>query len=311
MHLIKIPTFFFRLRSAVLGFAAAGLFYACLPSVSNAQRAGDSGPRPSIMQKIDAEEGAKRIASFRAQRLSGDFCFKFQLEHKPKGSSRTVRYNGVMFGSWNERGPVSRFQLYPQRVKRGELVEVSPIELIVQNGVSPEVWMRHDAAEPFARIKDGALFEPIFDGVIYTPFDLQMPFIYWDDYTYEGPANVLSRIGQRFLMKSPAGSLSARHGISGVRIALDDMYYGLLGVEVFGVNGEPRSEFTLRSFQKVQGQYIVKEIVLSEIDGGEVQGSTGFKVKQASVGLIFDAAVFDPNCDVDAPEISAALFDVL
>ncbi|MBT4758164.1 MAG: hypothetical protein HOO08_07200 [Opitutae bacterium] len=263
------------------------------------------------MEKIDAEEGAKRIASFRAQRLSGDFCFKFQLEHKPKNSSQTFRYNGVMFGSWNERGPVNRFQLYPERVKRGKLVEVPPIELIVQNGVSPEVWIRHCAAEPFVRIEDEALFKPIFDGVIYTPFDLQMPFIYWNDYTYEGPANVLSRIGQLFLMKPPEGSLSARHGISGVQIALDDMYYGLLGVEVFGVDGEPRSDFTLRSFQKVQGQYIVKEIVLSEVDGGKVQSSTGFKVKRASVGLIFDAAVFDPECNTDVPEISAALFHVL
>jgi len=311
MHSIKTPKISFRLRSAVLGFTAAGLFYAWLPSVSHAQRAGDSAPRPSIMEKIDAEEGAKRIASFRAQRLNGDFCFKFQLEHKPRGSSRTVRYNGVVFGSWNQRGPVSRFQLYPEPVKRGETVEVSPIDLIVQNGVSPEVWIRHGADAPFARIEDGALFEPIFDGVIYTPFDLQMPFIYWDDYTYKGPANILSRIGQRFLMKPPQGSWSARHGISGVQIALDDMYYGLLGVKVFGVDGEPRSEFTLRSFQKVQGQYIVKEIVLSEVDRGKVQGSTGFKVKEASVGLIFDAAVFNPECDMDVQEISAVLFDVL
>ena len=263
------------------------------------------------MEKIDAEEGAKRIASFRAQRLSGDFCFKFQLEHKPKGSSRTVRYNGVMFGSWNERGPVSRFQLYPERVKRGELVAVPPIELIVQNGISPEVWIRHGPAEPFVSIDGGALFEPIFDGVFYTPVDLQMPFIYWNEYTYEGPANVLSRIGQRFLMKPPEGSLSARHGISGVRIALDDMYDGFLDVEVGGVDGEPRSEFRLRSFQKVQGQYIVKETVLSEVSGGKVQGSTGFKVKEASVGLIFDTAVFSPDRGVDVPVISAALFDVL
>lgn len=311
MHLIKTLTFLFGLRSAVLGFTAAGLLYVWLPSISTAQRAGDSAPRPSIMEKIDAEEGAKRIASFRAQRLSGDFCFKFQLEHKPKKSSQTVRYDGVMFGSWNERGPVNRFQLYPERVTRGKLVEVSPIELIVQNGVSPEVWIRHGAAESFVRIQEEALFKPIFDGVIYTPFDLQMPFIYWNDYTYEGPANVLSRIGQRFLMKPPEDSLSARHGISGVQIALDDMYYGLLGVEVFGVDGETRSEFTLRSFQKVQGQYIVKEIVLSEVDAGKVQSSTGFKVKGASVGLIFDTAIFDPDCNADAPKISAALFDVL
>ena len=113
MHKIKTPTFLFGLRSAVLGFAAAGLFYAYLPSACLAQRTSSDGPRPSIMEKIDQAEGAKRMASFRAQRLEGDFCFKFQLEQKPRWG-KTVRYHGVMYGSWNERGPVSRFQFASQ-----------------------------------------------------------------------------------------------------------------------------------------------------------------------------------------------------
>ena len=307
MHKIKTPTFLFRLRSAVFGFAAAGLFYACLPSTSLAQRTTSDGPRGSIMEKIDAAEGAKRMASFRAQRLEGDFCFQFQLEQKPR-RGKTVRYNGVMYGSWNERGPVSRFQLFPEQIGKATPVGLSAIELIVQNGVDPEVWIRRQASEPFTLIEDEALFEPIFEGVLYTPFDLQMPFIFWEDYIYEGPSRVLSRIGQRFLMQPPEGSLAAQDGITAVRIALDDAYYALLQVEVLEAESVARSSFTVEVLKKVQGQYIVKEIKLKNL---LTKDATSFNVKAASVGLIFDAAVFDPRRGAEAPVISAALFDVL
>jgi hypothetical protein len=307
MYQIKTPTFLFKLRSAVLGFTAAGLFCACLPSTGLADRAGSDRERSRMMERIDQAEGAKRMASFRAQRLEGDFCFKFQLEQKPR-RGRTIRYNGIMYGSWNDRGPVSRFKLFPEQIGKDVPVDHSPIEMIVQNGIAPEVWIRREASDPFTLIEGNALFEPVFDGVLYTPFDLQMPFVFWEDYIYEGPSRVLSRIGQRFLMQPPEGSLANQDGITAVRIALDDAYYALLQVEVMEGADTPRSSFTVRGLKKVQGQYIVKTIQLKNLQSKD---ATDFKVKAASVGLVFDAAVFDPDSNVHAPEIPAALFEVL
>ena len=40
----------------------------------------------------------------------------------------------------------------------------------------------------FDELTGDALREPILPGIVYTPFDLQMPFLYWEDYNYEGPA---------------------------------------------------------------------------------------------------------------------------
>lgn len=307
MYQIKTPTFLFKLRSAVLGFTAAGLFYACLPSVSVAQKAGAGGERFDPYKVIDQAEGAKRMAAFRSLRLEGDFCFKFQLKHKPR-QGRTVRYNGVMYGSWNDRGPVSRFKLFPEKVTRGVSVESSPIEMIVQNGVAPEVWIRRPDSESFSLIGDDALFDPIFDGVLYTPFDLQMPFVFWNDYTYEGPSRVSSRVGQRFLMQPPEASLASQNGITSVRIALDDTYYALLKAEVFGGAKELRSTFEAEVLRKIQGQWIVREVSLQDARTKDV---TDFEVKAASVGLVFNAVVFDPDSNVDVPEIPAALFEVL
>lgn len=304
MHSIKPLSFITRLRSAVFGFAAAGLLCVCVPCAAIAPPRDD---RPDRYQVIDSVEGAKRMAAFRALRLEGDFCFKFQLEQKPR-RGKTTRYNGIMYGSWNSRGPVSRFLLYPEAVGQVAVVGRSPIELIVQNGADSEVWMRRQSNTPFIRIEDGALFEPIFDGVLYTPFDLQMPFVYWDDYVYQGPARVSTRIGQRFLLKPAADSLADQSGITGVRIALDDAYYALLKAEVLGEGGELRSSLTAERLKKVQGQWIVREVSLKDAHSRDV---TDFIVKAASVGLIFDGAVFDPEVGFPAPEVSAALFDVL
>ena len=304
MHLSKTPTFLFRLRSAVLGFAAVGLFYACLPSTAVAVPSREKKVDP--YKVIDPVEGAKRIAAFRSLRLDGDFCFQFQLEHKPRRGDR-VRYQGVMYGSWNERGPVSRLQLFSEQIKKGVKEQQSPIEMIVQNGVAPEVWVRRQSEDTFNLIEGEALFEPVFDGVLFTPFDLQMPFIFWKDYEYEGPTRVRSRIGQRFFMQSPEDSLARENGITAVRILLDDTYYALLKAAVFRGGAEPHSTFEASVLRKVQDQWIVREVSLKDLQTRDV---TDFNVKAASVGLVFDAAVFDPKADAGVPQIAPSLFKV-
>ena len=278
-------------RSAVFGVTVAGLF--CVYTHLNAQRAG--GERPSrFMERIDQEEGARRLVAFRQQRLEGDYCFEFQLQHKPKESSRTIRYQGVMWGSWNEIGPVTRFKVTPAQSKvEDQLDHVKAVELIIQNGVSPEVWMRHSDDEVFVLVEDEALFAPILPDLLYSPFDLQMPFIYWESFSYEGPALIgASRVAQQFMMQPPVGSASAQRGISGVRVGLDDTYNALWRIEVMNLEGEVASRFSVESFQKVQEQYIVKRITLRDYPS---KNSTTFKVVAASVGILLNRDLFCPE----------------
>lgn len=293
-------------RPTLLGLAL-GFGCICCAHVCVAQRAGIDGERSRMMERIEPEEAVRRMQLFRMQRLVGDFCFQFQLEHKPR-KGPTVRHQGILYGSWNERGPVSRFKLFPEYIGKDPAIKRSPVEMIVQNGASPQAWMRCQATDAFVLITDGALFEPVFAGVLYTPFDLQMPFVFWDEYLYEGPVRVLSRIGQRFLMQAPIGCLADQNGITAVRIVLDDAYDALLQVDVLEQTDRLRSRFTVRGLKKIQGQHIVKEIELKDVQSKD---ATSFKVKAASLGLIFDDAVFDPNSHRPAPEISAALFDML
>jgi len=139
---------------------------------------------------------------------------------------------------------------------------------------------------------------------LYSPFDLQMPFVYWDDFVYEGPTLVgASRVAQQFLMLPPEGSASAELGIAGVRVGLDEIYNALWRIEVMDTDGEMLSRFAVRSFQKVRDQYIVKRISLTDYP---VKDRTTFEVKAAAVGLSLDPGLFDANLahavDAKVPE---------
>lgn len=277
------------------------------PSVGMAQRTTQNEVRSRIMERLDEEEAARLLAFFRMQGLEQNFCFQFQLEHKPR-RGRTVCYKGFMYGSRNERGPISRLKLFPDKITEGSSETLSPIEMIVQNGPSPAVWIRRQSSEAFTLIQDSSMFEPVFEGVLYTPFDLQMPFIFWDDYAYEGPSRVLSRIGHKFSMFPPEGSLAEREGVSAVRVSVDDTYYALLRAEILQEDKKVRSRFTVRGIKKIQGFYIVKQVELKNLI---TKDATDFKVKAASLGLEFTAAMFDPAQPEEPPEPSAIPFEIL
>lgn len=282
-------------RSAVAGFTAAGLFFVCV--VADAQRAG--GERPSrFMDRIDAEEGAAKLTAFRGQRLAGDFYFEFQLEHKPR-RARTVRYNGKMWGTWKGQGPLSRIAIDPNPVHGNTAPQATqPVELIIQSGPVPAAWIRRSGGEGFEPIEGAALFEPILAGLLYSPFDLQMPFVYWERFQYEGPALAMgSRVAQQFLMLPPEKSASAQWGISGVRIGLDDTYDALLTIEVMDSEMVASWRVAVESVRKVQSQYIVKRMTLTDYPSKD---RTTFNVTAAAVGLSLQRDLFAPDANVEA-----------
>lgn len=307
MHFNFIKLLGFNKRSVGLVCTAAGLFCACISGVSNAQeRAGGDAPN-RFMDRIDQEEGVRRMAAFRNQRLDGDYCFRFELEHLPRRGKK-VSYYGTMWGSWNEKGPITRIQLKVDAQGEELASDDDPVELIIQNGRDAKVWSRSGESGAFKCVEGDALFEPIISGITYSAFDLQMPFVYWGAFIYEGPSRVQSRVAQQFLMEPVIGGAALTRGIHSVRIGLDDAYDALLRVEVFGADKVILSRFTVESFKKVQGQYIVKEVTLKDYTSKD---RTRFKVEAASVGLLIDKSVFDACHAAEPLKLSESLFEVL
>ncbi|MGC6455662.1 MAG: hypothetical protein ACON39_07645 [Coraliomargaritaceae bacterium] len=289
------PVFLVFCRAVLVAFFASCI----LPVVTRGQ---SPLRKDSRFEVIDAAEAALRLDAFRNQRLDGDFCFRFQLEHLPRRGP-SVRYYGSMWGSWNENGPVTRIQLNEK--KNGE--SKSQVELIFQNGPKPMAWMRNADNGCFIELKGAALFQPLLPEIVYTPFDFLMPFLYWEHFNYVGSERVRSRIARNFLMLPDAASFIP-NWLQAVRIGIDDAYNALLHIEIIEKPDRTRSSFTIESFKQVQGQWIVKGIVMKD---WKTRNRTRFTVLSASVGLIFPDAVFSPTNTTDLPLIPDALFEDL
>ena len=300
MQPVLKPVFLFKLRSAICGLATSGLLFA-LVAVLDAQRADDFTPSNKSQVPISEEEAFDRLRTFRKQRLAGDFCFNFQLVHKPR-KDRSTYYDGTMWGAWNEQGPVTRIYLQPRSAE----TVADAVELIVQNGVAPSVWIRRGTDSAFRILRGETIFDPVLDGVLFRPFDLQMPFVYWADVVYEGPDR-LGEAGpvQLFLMTPPEGSPAYAKGIHKVRIALDDTYDALRRIELIDAGGEATSALLTERFKKVQGQWIVKYISLKDYASKD---RTTFSVQAAAVGLIVNPIFFDPEHTGPLPEMTAVTF---
>ena len=287
MRFLDKADFFYRQRPTVRFWAIAGLFFCLLQSLLLGQRLLDERAQPG-MECIDQKEGAQRLASFRQQRLNGDYVFEFQLEHKPR-RARTTRKAGVMWGTWNAQGALTRIRIFTDSDAE-DAPRSNAIDWIVQSGPAPQAWIREHEQMEFRPVKGKALFEPLLEGLNYSVFDLQMPFIHWNEFEYEGPELVgATRVAQSFLMFAPEESPSRAHGIAAVRIGLDDTYNALLRIEVLGDDGEEHSRFQVESFKKVGGEYIVKKITLTDYPSKD---RTTFNVTDASVGLELDPDLF-------------------
>ena len=287
MLFYRSSAFHFPRIWVVLGFSVVGLLF--VGQQGHAQRAGREQP-PKFMERIDREEGARRLADFRQQRLRGDYWFRFELEHKPR-RARTIRYQGQLWGSWDASGPVTRLRVQPS----GDAGEgsLAGVELLVRNGREPAAWRRGQADSTFEPVVGNEIFEPILPGLLYSIFDFQMPFIYWDDFIYEGPELAgATRIVQQFLMLAPDGSASAARGIKGVRVGVDDTYNALLRIEVINTDDAVVSKFAVESFKEVQGQYIVKRITLTDYPSKD---RTTFEVESAEVDLDLSRDYFEPT----------------
>jgi hypothetical protein len=277
-------------RSACRISVIVGLFFGCALMPVFAQRPNDTIVQPG-MDRIDRVEGVQRLKSFRQQRLEGDYVFEFELEHKPR-RARTTRYDGIMWGTWNAQGALTRIRLFGEGAEMEEGGEPASTDWIIQSGPEPKAWIRPEGKTNFQLIEGSAIFEPLLEGLSYSIFDLQMPFVYWSDFEYEGPKLVgASRVAQTFLMFPSEDSPSREQGIHGVRIGLDDTYNALLRIEVIGEADEERSRFQVESVKKVQEQYIVKKITLTNYPSKD---RTTFHVTDASVGIELDASLFEP-----------------
>jgi hypothetical protein len=235
----------------------------------------------------DQTEGGKVLTDFRQHGWGqgGAYFLEFELHVLPRrGDERVVP--GRLWGGRNETGLITRIELQPG---------VKDVErrLLVQAGAQSSVWSWPAAAGTVTPVGRVDVFEPLA-GTDLTAFDLQMPFLDWPDFVYEGVEPLRGRPTHVFLMGPPVGSDDGwlKKGlIRNVRIWLDTQFNALVQAEELDRDQQPLKAITVLDLKKVGEQWIVKAV---DVRNETTRDKTQFLVTGAALDQKFPAGVFDP-----------------
>lgn len=244
---------------------------AALPAWAQGTRAGQPADQ-AASGKADQAEGARILAAFRQAQIPGDYWLSFELRVMPRlGAERTL--TGALLGTPGARGPVSR-------------LTVGGGDWLIESGPQPSAWTREQG------VATAAAPGQALAGTGVTIFDLQMPFLYWTDFTYEGPARVRGRPTSSFVLRPPAGQSVPVPDLTGVRVLIDVQFQAMVQAELLGAGGAVLKSISLLDLKMVGKQWLVKEV---DVRDHRTRDKTRFSVRAAALGLAWPAGVFTPE----------------
>jgi hypothetical protein len=242
-------------------------------------------PAPNYVQlgRPDPAEGKRIIDEFRQLGLAGEYYWEFELRAMPRrGEERTVQ--GRLWGGRNDRGPITRVVLAPG-------VVAAERRLLIQNGPQSAIWSwRSGQGDTVSPLPLGALFDPLADTDL-TAFDLQMPYLYWNDFIFEGVAKMRGRPAYSFLLYPPAEVAAQKPELTGVRVYLDTQFKAPVQSELIGAEGRILKSMSVLDVKRVDDQSIVKSV---DVRNEETRNKTRFSVTGAAMGLDFSTSLFEP-----------------
>ena len=231
--------------------------------------------------------------------IPGNYWLAFELRVMPrKGTEHTVQ--GHLLGSRNADGPITRLTL----TSPGGLAAEQ--RWLIQGGETPAAWQWTGATGKTTALAAADVFQPL-GGTDLSLFDLQLSFLYWKDFVYEGVARVRGRPAHSFLLYPPAEIAAARPGLAGVRVMLDTQFQQLVQAEQLGKDGAAEKTITILDLKKSGEQWMVKSI---DVRNSVTRDKTRFDVNAAALNLELPAAAFTPAAlGAEAPAVPEAKID--
>jgi len=244
-------------------------------------------PPPPLHQtgKLDPADAKVALDQLRRLGISGNYYFEFDLRIMPRrGEERLV--HGRLWGGRNQIGPLTRVSVLPSKGND----KTSAQRLLIQNGPQPAVW-RWDAKNGVEMLGVASLFEPIVPNTEVTAFDLQMPFIYWNDFVYEGVTRFRGRPAYVLLLRPPADFAAKNPSLTGVRVHLDTQFNALVQTELIGPKGAVAKTVSLVDLKKIGEQWIPKTLDLRD---ESTRNKTRLSITAAALNVEFSRALFEP-----------------
>lgn len=261
--------------------AAACLLCFSLPGLDAQPRGKRLLPRYVTIEPPDQAEGRHILEEFRQLGLPGDYYLELVLEVLPRRGARS-EVPGRLWGGRNRQGPVSRLVLAPPGPEPEE-------RLLTAGGAGIWYWCG-DSPDQVEPLPVERLLTPLA-GTTATPFDLQMPFVHWPNFVFEGPTKLRGRTVHAFLLYPPDDFAEAHPRVGGVRIYLDLQFHALMQAVVLDAAEQPLRRMTVLDLKKVEEQWIVKTIDLRD---EQTRDKTRLRFTAAALGLELSPPLFTP-----------------
>jgi hypothetical protein len=129
-------------------------------------------------------------------------------------------------------------------------------------------------------------------GTHVAPFDLQMSYLYWPEFVYEGVSKVRGRPADTFLLYPPEDARGAAGEFTAVRVYLDAQYEAPVQAEYLGADARPLKRVSVIDLKRLGEQWVVKSI---DFRDEKSRDKTRFSLTAAAVGLDFSKALFTPG----------------
>lgn len=278
------------------------MFFALVALLVTACGGVHASDRPApkyLSHSPDQAEGARLLATFRQVGIRGGYWLGFELRVMPRrGPERDL--SGHMFGLQGRDGPLTRLTTTDPALPLGERSVVH----LLQAGSPPAAWRRPATSDkPPAPLSAAELLTPIH-GTDLTPFDLLMPFLHWNDFIYEGVANVRGRPAHACLLYPPSAPGPGDPTPAAVRVFLDTQFQALTQAEWLQPDGTVLKSFTVLDLKKTGDQWIVRSIDLRNHD---TRVKTRLTIKAAALDLQLPVSLFTPaGLARDEPPVPAA-----
>ncbi len=291
MPVFPITPAFFRRAFFIVG---------CFGSSIAASAAPKGQPPPPLTQLggTNPADGRAALEQVRRQGVAENYFLEFQLRVMPRrGEERLI--SGRLWGGRNETGAVTRVTLF---LPSGSGAP-SERRLLIQNGRTSAVW-RWDTGGGVQMLGTASPFDPIIPNIEITAFDLQMlqmPFIYWDNFTYEGLTRFRGRPAHVLVMRPPSDFAVKYPTLTGVRVYLDTQFNALVQTELLGANNTVLKTLSLVDLKKIGEQWIPKTF---DVRDETSRNKTRFDVVAAGLDLDFSRTLFEPaqlSEDIHAP----------
>lgn len=229
--------------------------------------------------ELTTQEASEMWRKFKSSTIAGDYAMSFTITHSPR-RGENVEYVGEIFGTRKGDEILTRI-----RVKKVEPKD-SPISDFILSNSSRGGIVWKSQGDKFVEVPKSDWFKPLVEGLIYSPFDLLMPYVNWQSVYVGG-----GRIGQAvyfFDLVPPTKELAKE--ISRVRVAITREFNSPAQTEIYGANGDIMKKVTLGSVKKFDGLWVLREMSARD---EKTRDKDKLEFRSGAVKTIIDSSVFD------------------